>query len=63
MTHYLVTADPKTTKLDELRDRLARDEFVGMKPFGRSLTKSLRGARLRDDGVAVWEEEDYCRSA
>ena len=60
MTHYLVTADPKTTKLDELRDRLARDEFVGMKPFGRSLTKSLRGARLRDDGVAVWEEEDYC---
>jgi hypothetical protein len=60
MTHYLVTAYPKTTKLDELQGRLARDEFVGMNPFGRSLTKSLRGARLRTDGVAVWEEEDYC---
>ena len=58
--HYLVTADPKTTKLDELQQRLARDEFVALSPFGRSLTKSLRGARLRTDGVAVWEEEDYC---
>ena len=31
-----------------------------MKPFGRSLTYALRNARIRRDGVAVWEEEDYC---
>ena len=31
-----------------------------MRPFGRSLTYSLEHARLRDDGYAVWEEEDYC---
>jgi hypothetical protein len=30
-------------------------------PFGRALTYALRNARLRRDGVAVWEEEDYCR--
>jgi len=61
MAHYLVSAVPKASKLDELEARLARDEFVGMQPFGRALTKSLRGARLRGDGMAVWEEEDYCR--
>lgn len=31
-----------------------------MNPFGRELTRSLRRARVRDDGEAVWEEEDYC---
>ena len=31
-----------------------------MKPFGRSLTHALRNARIRKDGEAVWEEEDYC---
>jgi hypothetical protein len=61
MAHYLVSAAPKAAKLDELRERLARNEFVGMQPFGRALTMSLRGARLRGDGMAVWEEEDYCR--
>ena len=61
MAHYLVTAIPKAVLLDELEDRLAQDEFIEMQPFGRALTKSLRGARLRDDGEAVWEEEDYCR--
>jgi hypothetical protein len=61
MAHYLVTAIPKAALLDELEDRLAQDEFIEMQPFGRALTKSLREARLRDDGEAVWEEEDYCR--
>ena len=61
MAHYLVSAALKTAKLNELRERLARNEFVGMQPFGRALTKSLRSARLRGDGMAVWEEEDYCR--
>ncbi len=61
MAHYLVTATPKTALLDELEKRLAQDEFVDMQPFGRALTKSLRGARVRNDGGAVWEEEDYCK--
>ena len=31
-----------------------------MRPFGRTLTYSLQNARLREDGYAIWEEEDYC---
>src|SRR3954469_23906840 len=61
MAHYLVSAVPRTDRLDELRARLTRDEFRELQPFGRALTKSLRDARLREDGLAVWEEEDYCR--
>ncbi len=61
MAFYLVSAVPKHDRLDELGARLARDEFVSLRPFGRALSTSLRGARLRRDGVAVWEEEDYCQ--
>src|SRR5262245_16239571 len=61
MAHYLVSASPKTDRLDELRARLTRNEFHELQPFGRALTKSLRDARIREDGLAVWEEEDYCR--
>jgi hypothetical protein len=57
---YLVSAVPKHGVIEQLGERLARDEFAGMKPFGRSLTHALRNARIRWDGVAVWEEEDYC---
>jgi hypothetical protein len=32
-----------------------------MEPFGESLHYSLENAKLKDDGVAIWEEEDYCR--
>jgi hypothetical protein len=60
LAFYLVSAVPKHGLVEELGERLARDEFAGMKPFGRSLTYSLRNARIRRDGVAVWEEEDYC---
>ena len=42
MAFYLVTAVPKQDGVEELGERLARDEFIGMKPFGRSLTYSLR---------------------
>ena len=31
-----------------------------MRPFGGSVTVSLKGARVRPDGKAIWEEEDYC---
>jgi hypothetical protein len=57
--HYLVRARAKPEKLDELAERLAADAFVDLEPFGRALTKGLRGARL-EAGGAVWEEEDYC---
>jgi hypothetical protein len=60
MAFYLVSAVPKHGLVEELGKRLGRDEFVGMKPFGRSLTHALRNARIRKDGVAVWQEEDYC---
>ena len=61
MAFYLVTAVPKHGLMEELGERLVDDVFVAMKPFGKSLTFSLRNARVRRDGVAVWEEEDYCR--
>jgi len=31
-----------------------------MRPFGRSLENGLVNAKLREDGSALWEEEDYC---
>src|SRR3954447_9693761 len=47
MAHYLVSAVPRTDRLDELRARLTRDEFRELQPFGRALTKSLRDTRIR----------------
>lgn len=61
MAFYLVSALPKQGLMEELSERLGRDEFIGLSPFGPTLSRSLKGARLRRDGVAVWEEEDYCR--
>ncbi len=60
MAYYLVTARPKPERLAELAGRLGRNEFEPLRPFGRTLNRSLRQARLAEDGVAVWEEEDYC---
>jgi hypothetical protein len=59
MAHYLVRARPRRGKLDELEARLQSHAFVDLQPFGRALTRGLRGARREGDG-AVWEEEDYC---
>lgn len=60
MAYYLVRAQPKTEKLSELGDALARNAFIDLRPFGRSITKGLTGARWQDEGTVVWEEEDYC---
>ena len=60
MAHYLVVARPRQERMAELADLLRRGAFVGMQPFGTSLSYSLNHARLRDDGFAVWEELDYC---
>jgi hypothetical protein len=59
MAHYLVRARARPDRLGELAERLAGDAFGHLEPFGRVLTKGLRGARIDGDQV-VWEEEDYC---
>ena len=58
MAHYLVTASPRVQLMDELRDKLARNEFVPLQPFGRALSASLRRARRLPNGRATWEEVD-----
>lgn len=60
MAHYLVTARPREELLPQLERRLASGEVRQMRPFGRSLSAGLRGARLDRRGMAWWEEEDYC---
>jgi hypothetical protein len=60
VAYYLVTAIPVSERMEELRNLLRRDAFVKLRPFGMAITLSLRNARLREDGSAVWEEEDYC---
>ena len=61
MVFWLVRAKPKLDRLRELRERLDSREISVMRPFGVSLSRGLLDARMRDDGYAVWEEEDYCR--
>ncbi len=61
MAYYLVAGTLRADRVDELQRRLAADEFVPLRPFGPTLSGSLRNARRRPDGVVVWEEEDYCR--
>ncbi len=56
----MVEAAAREELLPELEERLEKDEFLSMRPFGGSVTFSLRGARRRPDGGVVWEEEDYC---
>jgi len=41
-------------------ENLRRNAYVSMRPFGKTMTFSLQNARLRSDGYATWEEEDYC---
>ncbi len=60
MAYYLVSAQAKDERLDELRDQLQQRAFIDLKPFGSSLTHGLEGARVDEAGRIVWEEEDYC---
>ena len=60
MAHYLVTAKPKSELMEELLGNLRNNAYASMRPFGKALTYSLRNSRLREDGYATWEEEDYC---
>lgn len=60
MAFYLVKANAREDKLDELRDWLDSGEISRMKPFGQTLQHSLDHARVMENGMVVWEEEDYC---
>lgn len=60
MAYYLVRARPKREGLALLEKSLAEKALIGMRPFGKALSAGLSGARIGADGVAVWEEEDYC---
>ncbi|HJT82674.1 MAG TPA: hypothetical protein VJ719_15870 [Chthoniobacterales bacterium] len=60
MAYYLVTAKPKSDRLQELLGNLRNQIYSPMRPFGKAMTYALENARLRQDGYAVWEEEDYC---
>ncbi len=60
MLYYLVQAKPIEELLPELRQRLDRGEIHVMHPFGPVLHYSLDHARLQENGIAIWEEEDYC---
>jgi hypothetical protein len=60
MAYYLVTAKPKARNIGDLFENLSKRTYAPMRPFGKAMTHSLENARLRDDGYATWEEEDYC---
>ena len=60
MAHYIVRAKPKPALLGELNQKLHENAFVDLRPFGKGLTDSLWEARIQPDGIAIWEEEDYC---
>ncbi|MGH9795328.1 MAG: hypothetical protein ACRD5G_11180 [Candidatus Acidiferrales bacterium] len=60
MAHYLVSAKPNASRLPQLQSKLREKAYARLRPFGQTLTYSLENARLRNDGYATWEEEDYC---
>ena len=61
MAYYLVTAKPKSDRLRDLLGNLRKHIYSPMRPFGKAMTYALENARLREDGCAVWEEEDFAR--
>ena len=60
MAYYLVTAKPIQSKMSNLRTWLDSGEIRAMRPFGQALQMGLDNARWQTEGVATWEEEDYC---
>ncbi|MBD3275887.1 MAG: hypothetical protein GF372_11280 [Candidatus Marinimicrobia bacterium] len=61
MAYYLVSAEVKENKLDELKERLDKGELKKLSPYGKAMTYSLNNARYDPDSDrALWEEEDYC---
>ncbi|HSG44098.1 MAG TPA: hypothetical protein VLA72_13160 [Anaerolineales bacterium] len=60
MAYYLVTAKPIRSKMNDLRKWLDSGEIRAMRPFGKNLQIGLDNARWQSEGIAIWEEEDYC---
>ncbi|MBK9008763.1 MAG: hypothetical protein IPM31_17470 [Anaerolineae bacterium] len=60
MAYYLVTAKPIQSKMNDLRKWLDSGEIRAMRPFGNALQMGLDNARWQTEGIAIWEEEDYC---
>jgi hypothetical protein len=60
MAYYLVRSRVREELSHELLDKIRTGAFMDLQPFGKSLTKSLRNARVDEDGFWIWEEEDYC---
>lgn len=60
MSFYFVRAEVKKDKLDELTVKLMNEEFKDLQPFGRALNFSLKNAKILEDNILAWEEEDYC---
>jgi len=61
MAHYLARGKLIIGADVELLQNLAKQEFLKMRPFGKSLTQGLEG--MRHDPITdevLWEEEDYC---
>lgn len=59
MAFWLISATPRSGRMDELAAALHERRFLGLRPFGAALSAGLAGARL-SGGQAFWEEEDYC---
>jgi len=60
MAYYLVRATPKADRLPELAEKLQQNAFVNLRPFGPAVSHGLNNARWKREGVAIWEEKDYC---
>ncbi len=60
MSFYLVRAELKKDKLNELTGKLMNEEFKDLQPFGRALNFSLKNAKIVNENYLAWEEEDYC---
>ena len=61
MDHYLVRAKLKPRSVAELRQRIAKHDFVNMRPFSEPLTRALYGLRhdsTTDEVLCV--QEDCC---
>lgn len=60
MTLYIVRAKPKS-QLSELRKEMDLGKISNLKPFGKSLQRGLKNARMdKETGHVMWVEEDYC---
>jgi len=51
MSFYLVRAEVRKDKFNELTEKVMNEEFKDLQPFGRALNFSLQNAKVIDDNV------------